>query len=144
VWSLDFAAGTQRTDADLRGGRVGGIAVTAGSDILNVSLPRPSGTLPFLLAGGVSQFLISLPGGVPARVTVGGGASYVSMGNQQLTGIAGGTVLTPPGWDTATSRFDIDATSGFSRLTVSRWNPAGSYDLDAPILPRAAGCPVRR
>jgi hypothetical protein len=31
-----------------------------------------------------------------------------------------------PGWVTATSRFDIDATSGFSRLTVSRWNPAGS------------------
>jgi hypothetical protein len=126
VWSLDFAAGTQRTDADLRGGRVGGIAVTAGSDILDVRLPRPSGTLPFLLAGGVSQFLISLPGGVPARVTVGGGASYVSMGNQDLTGVAGGTVLTPPGWATATSRFDIDATSGFSRLTVSRWNPAGS------------------
>jgi hypothetical protein len=126
VWSLDFAAGTQRTEADLRGGRVGGIAVTAGSDILDVSLPRPSGTLPFLLAGGVSQFLISLPGGVPARVTVGGGASYVSTGNQDLTGVAGGTVLTPPGWATATSRFDIDATSGFSRLTVSRWNPAGS------------------
>jgi hypothetical protein len=126
VWSLDFAAGTQRTDADLRGGRVGGIAVTAGSDILDVSLPRPSGTLPFLLAGGVSQFLISLPGGVPARVTVGGGASYVSTGNQDLTGVAGGTVLTPPGWAMATSRFDIDATSGFSRLTVSRWNPAGS------------------
>jgi hypothetical protein len=127
VWSLDFAAGTQRTDADLRGGRVGGIAVTAGSDILDVSLPRPSGTLPFLLAGGVSQFLISLPGGVPTQVTVGGGASYVSgVGSQDLTGIAGGTVLTPPGWATAPSRLDIDATSGFSRLTVSRWDPAGS------------------
>ena len=127
VWSLDFAGGTQRTEADLRGGRVGGIAVTAGSDILDVSLPRPSGTLPFLLAGGVSQFLISLPGGVPTRVTVGGGASYVSgVGSQDLTGIAGGTVLTPPGWATAPSRLDIDATSGFSRLTVSRWNPAGS------------------
>ena len=126
AWSLDFAAGTQRTEADLRGGRVGGIAVTAGSGILDVSLPRPSGTLPFLLAGGVSQFLISLPGGVPARVSVGGGASYVSTGSQDLTGVAGGTVLTPPGWATATSRLDIDATSGFSRLTVSRWNPAGS------------------
>jgi len=126
VWSLDFAAGTQRTEADLRGGRVSGITVTAGSDILDMSLPRPSGTLPFLLAGGVSQFLISLPGGVPARVTVGGGASYVTMGNQDLTGVAGGTVLTPPGWTEATSRFDIDATSGFSRLTVTRWNPAGS------------------
>jgi hypothetical protein len=126
VWSLDFAAGTQRTEADLRGGRVSGIAVTAGSDILDMSLPRPSGTLLFRLAGGVSQFLISLPSGVPAQVTVGGGASYVSMGNQDLTGVAGGTVLTPPGWATATSRFDIDATSGFSRLAVTRWNPAGS------------------
>ena len=126
TWSLDLAGGTQRTEADLRGGKVGGIAVTAGSDLLDVSLPRPAGTLPFLLAGGVSQFLLSLPGGVPAQVTVGGGASFVSVDDQNLTGVAGGTVLTPPGWGTATSRFDIDATSGFSRLTVSRWSTAGS------------------
>ena len=126
TWSLDLAGGTQRTDADLRGGKVGGIAVTAGSDILDVSLPKPAGTLPFLLAGGASQFLLSLPGGVPAQVTVGGGAAFVSVDGQNLTGVAGGTVLTPPGWTAAASRFDIDATSGFSRLTVSRWNPAGS------------------
>jgi hypothetical protein len=126
TWSLNLAGGTQRTEADLRGGKVGGIAVTAGSDILDVSLPRPAGTLPFLLAGGAAQFLLSLPGGVPAQVTVGGGASFVSVDDQNLTGVAGGTVLTPPGWATATSRFDIDATSGFSRLTVSRWYPVGS------------------
>lgn len=126
TWSLDLAGGTQRTVADLRGGKVGGIAVMAGSDILDVSLPKPAGTLPFLLAGGASQFLLSLPGGVPAQVTVGGGASFVSVDNQNLTGVAGGTVLTPPGWATATSRFYIDATSGFSRLAVSRWYPAGS------------------
>lgn len=126
TWSLDLAGGTQRTEVDLRGGKVGGIAVTAGSDILDVSLPKPAGTLPFLLAGGASQFLLSLPGGVPAQVTVGGGASFVSVDDQNLTGVAGGTVLTPPGWATATSRFDIDATSGFSRLTVSRWYPADS------------------
>jgi hypothetical protein len=126
TWSLNLAGGTQRTEADLRGGKVGGIAVTAGSDILDLSLPRPAGTLPFLLAGGATQFLLSLPGGVPAQVTVGGGASFVSVDDQNLTGVAGGTVLTPPGWVTATSRFDIDATSGFSRLTVSRWYPVGS------------------
>jgi hypothetical protein len=121
VWSIDFAGGTQRTEADLRGGKVGGIAVTAGSDILDVSLPRPAATMPFLLAGGVSQFLLSLPGGVPAQVTVGAGASYVSVDNHDSIGVAGGTVISPPGWASATSRFDIDATSGFSRLTVSRW-----------------------
>ena len=125
TWSLDLAGGTQYTEADLRGGKVGGIAVTAGSDVLEVSLPKPAGTLPLLLAGA-SQFLLSLPGGVPAQVTVGGGASFVSVDDQNLTGVAGGTVLTPPGWATATSRFDIDATSGFSRLTVRRWYPAGS------------------
>ena len=126
TWSLDLAGGTQRTVADLRGGKVGGIAVTAGTDVLDVSLPEPAGTVPFLLAGGASQFLLSLPGGVPAQVTVGGGASFVSVDDQNLTGVAGGTVFTPPGWATATSRFYIDATSGFSRLTVSRWYPAGS------------------
>ena len=126
TWSLDLAGGTQRTQADLRGGKVAGVAVMAGTAVLDVSLPRPSGTLPLLLAGGVSQFRLSLPGGVPVQVTVGGGASFVSVDDQNLTGIAGGTVLTPPGWAAAASRFDVDATSGFSRLTVSRWSAAGS------------------
>ena len=121
TWSIDLAGGTQRTDADLRGGKVGGIAVTAGSDILDVSLPKPAGVLPFLFAGGASQFLLSLPGGVPAEVIVGGGAAFLSVDGQNLTGVAGGTVLATPGWAAARSRFDIDATAGVSRLTVSRW-----------------------
>jgi hypothetical protein len=125
-WGLDLAGGTQRTVADLRGGTVTGVAVTAGSAVLDVSLPRPSGTLPFLLSGGVSQFRLSLPGGVAVQVTVGGGASSVSVDDRELTGIAGGTVLTPPGWATAASRLDFDATSGFSKLIVSRWSAAGS------------------
>ena len=126
TWSLDLAGGTQRTEADLRGGKVAGVAVTAGSAELDVSLPRPAGTVPLLLAGGVSEFRLGLPGGVPAQLTVGGGASFVSIDNQHLTGVAGGTVLTPPGWAAATARFNIDAISGFSRLTVSRWPAAGS------------------
>jgi hypothetical protein len=126
TWELDLAGGTQRTVADLRGGTVAGVLVTAGSAVLDVSLPRPSGTLPFLLAGGASQFRLSLPGGVPVQVTAGGGASSVSVDDRELTGIAGGTVLTPPGWATATSRIDLNATSGFSQLTVSRWSSPGS------------------
>jgi hypothetical protein len=126
TWALDLAGGTQRTVADLRGGTVAGVAVMAGSAVLDVSLPRPSGTLPFLLAGGASQVRLSLPGGVPVQVTAGGGASSVSVDDHELTGVAGGTVLTPPGWATAGSRIDLDATSGFSQLTVSRWSSPGS------------------
>ena len=121
TWTIDLAGGTQQTDLDLRGGKVGGIAETAGCDILDVSLPAPAGTVPFLLAGGASQFLLSLPGGVPAQVVAGGGAGYLTLDGQNLTGVAGGTVVTTPGWATAMSRFAIDATAGVSRLTVSRW-----------------------
>jgi hypothetical protein len=126
TWSLDLAGGTQLTKVDLRGGKVAGIAVMAGSDTLDMRLPRPAGTLPLLLAGGLSQFLLGLPAGVPAQVTVGGGASSVSLDGQHLTGIAGGTVVTSPGWAAATSRYDIDAISGFSQLAVSRWPAGGS------------------
>jgi hypothetical protein len=121
TWSIDLAGGTQRTDVDLRGGKVGAIAVTAGSDILDISLPRPAGTVPFLFAGGASQFSLSLPGGVAVRVTAGGGAAFLTVDGQSLTGVAGGTVVTPPGWATATARVDVHATAGVSRLTVSRW-----------------------
>lgn len=121
TWTIDLAGGAQQTDIDLRGGKVAGIAETAGCDILDVSLPAPAGTVPFLLAGGASQVLLSLPGGVPTQVVADGGAGYLSLDGQSLTGVAGGTVLTTPGWVTATSRFAIDATAGVSRLAVSRW-----------------------
>jgi hypothetical protein len=125
LWGLDFAGGTQRTTADLRGGKVAGITVTAGLQTLALALPRPSGTLPVALEGGATQVLIGLPGGVPARVTAGGGAAQVTVDGQSRTGVAGGTVITSPGWSPGTSGLDFDATAGFSRLVVTRY-PAGS------------------
>jgi hypothetical protein len=121
TWSLDLAGGTQRTDVDLRGGHVGAIAVTAGSDILDVSLPRPAGTMPFLFAGGATQFSLSLPGGVAARVTADGGAAFLTVEGESLTGVAGGTVVATPGWATAPARVDVQATAGVSRLAVTQW-----------------------
>jgi len=58
--SLDFAGGTQLIRADLRGGQVGGIAVTAGSDILQITLPRPAGRCRSC-SRRVTQFQLSLP-----------------------------------------------------------------------------------
>jgi hypothetical protein len=121
TWSIDLAGGTERTDVDLRGGKVRAIAAMAGSDILDVSLPAPAGTVRILLAGGASQFLLSLPGGVPAQVTAGGGAGFLTVDGQRLTGVAGGTVVATPGWATARSRVEVDMTAGVYLLAVSRW-----------------------
>jgi hypothetical protein len=101
-WRLVLGGGTTRTDADLRGAQLTGIAFTAGSAVISVALPRPRGSVPVRLAGGASQFLLSLPGGVPARVTA-----------------AGGSVFTTPGWAPGATGFDIDATAGASRFSVT-------------------------
>lgn len=121
AWNLDFAGGTQRTVADLRGGLVSGMTFTAGSDVIDVTMPRPSGTVILRLAAGASQLLLTLPAGVPARVIADGGSSQVTMDSLSRTGVAGGTVIAAPGWATAGARFDIDATSGVARVAISRW-----------------------
>jgi len=118
-WQLELDGGTTRTDLDLRGGQVSGIAFNAGSSVISVALPQPHGSVPVQLAGGASDFQLSLPLGVQARVIAGGGAGEVSLLGQQHTGVAGGTVFTTPGWAPGLTGFDIDATSGASTIAIT-------------------------
>ena len=118
-WRLDLGGGTTRTIADLRGATVAGISFTAGSDVIDLALPRPRGSVPVQLAAGASQFLLSLPGGVPARVTAAAGAGEVSLEGQNHVGVAGGSVFTTPGWAPGVASFDIDATAGAARVAVT-------------------------
>ena len=118
-WRLALGGGTSRTSADLRQGQVTGIAFTAGSSVISLALPRPQGSVPIQLAAGASEFSLSLPSGVPAQVTAGGGAGEVSLEGADHVGVAGGSVFTTPGWAQGTAGFDIDATSGASRIAVT-------------------------
>ena len=118
-WRLDLAGGTKRTVADLRGGQVAGIAVTKGSDVIDLSLPRPRGSVPIRLAAGACQFLLSLPSGVPVRLTAARGAGEVSLAGRDHVHVAVGTVFTTPGWAAGAVGFDIDATAGAARVAVT-------------------------
>lgn len=118
-WRLDLAGGTTRTVADLRGGQVTGIAFTAGSDVIDLTLPQPAGSVPVLLAAGASQFRVSLPIGVKTRVTAAAGAGEISLEDQDHIGVAAGSVFTTPGWTPGAAGFDIDATAGAAHLTVT-------------------------
>lgn len=120
-WQLVFAGGTKRTVADLRGGQVSGIAVTKGSDVIDLMLPRPRGSVPVRLAAGVSQFLLSLPSGVPVRVTAAAGAGELSLGGRNHVRVADGSVFTTRGWAPGAAGFDINATAGAARVTVTTW-----------------------
>jgi hypothetical protein len=118
-WRLVLGGGTSRTAVDLRGAQVTGVALTAGADVISLTLPRPRGRVPVRLAGGASQFLLSLPGGAPARVTAAGGAGEVSLEGQDHVGVGGGSVFTTPGWTPDGPGYDIDATAGAARVAVT-------------------------
>ena len=118
-WQIDLDGGASRTDVDLSGGQLSGISFNAGSSLVTLALPRPHGTVPVQMVGGASDFQLSLPNGVPAQVTAGGGASEVSLEGQQHTGVAGGSVFTTAGWAPGVTGFNIDATAGVSTITVT-------------------------
>ena len=119
AWQLNLGGGTARTSADLRGGQVTGIVITAGSDVINLALPRPRGDVRVQLAAGASQFLLSRPEGVPAQVIVNGGAGNVSLDGHDYVGVAAGAVFSTAGWGTGTASFDVDATAGADQVTVT-------------------------
>jgi hypothetical protein len=118
-WQHNLDGGTTRTIADLRGGQVASISVTAGASVIQLTLPRPHVRVPVQMSGGASQLLVSLPSGVPVRVTAAGGAGSVSLDGQEHTGVAGGTVFTTPGWTAGVTGFDVDAIAGASLIQVT-------------------------
>lgn len=119
LWRIRMTAGAATELVDLRGARVGGVEFIGGASSIELILPKPSGTVPVRMSGGAGQFTIRVPDGVPAQVRAGGGAGSVSTGGVTRTGVAGGTVVTPPGWDQATDRYDVDCTAGVSTVSVT-------------------------
>jgi hypothetical protein len=119
IWRLMFAGGTSLTTVNLGQGRVSSVDFAAGSSVIQMTLPRPSGTALVVLAGGASQATLSLPAGVPARLRLDGGAASATLAGQTYTGVAGGTVLAAPGWAGSASRYDIEAPAGVSAISVA-------------------------
>jgi hypothetical protein len=119
-WSVRMAGGASDQTVDLRGGPGGEVDFSAGTSRAEVALPAGSGIQRVVLGGGASQLTVHLTGSAPVRVTAKDGAGEVSVDGQVHSGVPGGSVYTAPGWDTAADKFDIDATSGVSSMTVAR------------------------
>jgi hypothetical protein len=118
-WQLDLAAGTTKTVADLVGGKLTGIAVTKGSDVIDLTLPRPDSSVAVRLAAGASRLQLTLPSGVPAQVSTTAGAGEISLDGHNHVGVAAGSVFSTPGWAPGVAGYDVDATVGTARITVT-------------------------
>ncbi|MFI7543855.1 hypothetical protein [Actinoplanes sp. NPDC049599] len=119
-WIVRLAGGASDQTVDLKGGPGGDVEFSAGTSRAEVSLPAAGGTQRVVLGGGASQLSVHLTGTAPVRVAAKNGAGEVTIDGQTRSGVPGGSTFTAPGWETATDRFDIDATSGVSSMTVAR------------------------
>jgi hypothetical protein len=118
-WDLRFAGGAASSIIDLSGGRVGGVALTGGATRIDLTLPRPDGTLIVRMSGGVSLFDLRTAERTPVRVRVGRGAGQVTLDGRSHAGVAAGHTFTPAGWAAAVDKVDVDAAAGMSALTVA-------------------------
>lgn len=120
LWTVRLTGGGSLQTVDLSGGRCAGVELRSGATTVELTLPRPAGTVDVRALGGYAQVVLHLPPGVPARVAIGGGAGTVVVDGATRSGVGGGTVITPPGWDSAADRYDVQVAGGVSTLAVDR------------------------
>jgi hypothetical protein len=120
AWTVSLDGGASQERVDLTGARLRGLVFAAGSASVTAVLPPPSGDVRVLMTGGASAYVVRAPAGVPTRVTFGGGAGSAVIDGASRSGIAGGTVVSAPGWDTAADRYTFDNSAGVSTFTLTR------------------------
>lgn len=120
TWRVRLVAGATRDTVDLSGARLAGLEFVGGVGSIDMSLPRPSGTVEIRMTGGTGAWATHLPADVPVRVTAGSGAGTITVDGNTRSGIAAGTTITGDGWDAASDRYDIVAAAGMSSFTADR------------------------
>jgi hypothetical protein len=120
VWSIRLDGGSSDLVADLGTGRLRDLDLVAGNAHVSLVLPQPHGTVPVRVAGGASQLTIRAPRAAPVRFELDGGAGSAVLDGTSHTGIAGGTVFTPPLWSSAANRYDVVASAGVGSIALGR------------------------
>ncbi|HUD38756.1 MAG TPA: hypothetical protein VMR14_17790 [Streptosporangiaceae bacterium] len=117
-WRIVLAAGAPILRLDLADARLSWLDIKAGFSTITARLPDPSGQVTATVSGGASSIGVTIPAAVPARLTLAGGAGSATLAGRSYTGIAGGTVLTTPGWPSSTNRYQFDLIAGVSSISV--------------------------
>ena len=118
-WTLDLQGGLANSQFHLREARVAGVDIRGGSSTCELQLPRPQGEMTVDIRGGVHAMSITRPAGVPARVTIRGGASNLVLDDQRFGAIGGRTDIQTDGYADAETRLLINVHGGSSSLSVT-------------------------
>ena len=117
-WSIEVRGGLANMEADLTRLQLRSFDMTGGAANIDVTLPRPQGTVPVRLSGGAAGIAFHRPAGVPVGARLTGGAAKLQFDRQQLGAFGGLTRLETPGFEVAADRYDIRITGGASTVTI--------------------------
>ncbi|MBL7260393.1 hypothetical protein [Paractinoplanes lichenicola] len=116
-WALRFSGYAEEQAINLSGGQISGLEMVGGMRTAQISLARPTGTVPIKVNGAVEKLVVASPTGSPVRIKVGGGAQTVVAGSRTIKDVAPGSTLTPKNW-AVQNRYDIGAGAPITTLTV--------------------------
>jgi hypothetical protein len=119
-WDLRVTGGVDHSVIDMSDSKLNAVDLAGGATRIDLTLPRPDGTLKVRMTGGVNQFLVHTADPVPVRVRVGSGAGQVKLDGRTHNGIPPGALFTPPQWAQGGDRIDLDAVAGMATLTVDQ------------------------
>lgn len=119
-WSMLITGGVKTGVFDLGAAKVDEVDFAGGATRIDLTLPRPDGTLPIRLSGGVNRFEVYTDQGVPVRVRTRRGAGQVKLDGLTDDGVARGASFLSPDWADSENRIDLDAVAGVGTLRVGR------------------------
>jgi hypothetical protein len=120
VWNLRLAGGATTETVDLRGAKLGSLAVTAGVSQLEIWLPVPTADTTIQVSGGASGVRLHVPAGVSTRVSARSGAGSVTIDGITHAGVGAGAVWAPDDWGGQQKHYDVDVSAGVGWLTLDR------------------------
>ncbi|HLG73374.1 MAG TPA: MarR family transcriptional regulator [Chloroflexota bacterium] len=118
AWSISLRGGASKVSLDARGLALRELLIQGGASRVDAFLPRPRGTVPVRVEGGVSRVRFLRPEGVPAQLLVRGGANRLELDGRRFGAIGGELRLASPGWDETADRYEVEVMGGASRLEV--------------------------
>ena len=119
-WSMRITGGVKTGVFDLGAAKVDDVDLAGDAARIDLTLPRPVGTLPIRLSGGVNRFEVYTDQGVPVRVRTRRGAGQVKLDGLTDDGVARGASFLSPDWAGSENRIDLDAVAGVGTLRVGR------------------------
>jgi hypothetical protein len=116
-WDIRLPAGGGEQRLQLTEGSVTRLDLGS-SGLLDIALPRPAGTVPVTLRGGVGSVSVLAPRDAPVRFRLFGGAGSVDTPWTASNGTPVGGVLADPRWPAVTDRYAVYARGGVGSLTL--------------------------